>query len=75
MSFEITMVDATTETIDDADAYEMEGPLVTFFVSNGRHQKLSSFSTRVASFRTDRLARIVRVEHAPAAPAPWLEVV
>ena len=75
MSFEITMIDATTETVEGADAYEMEGPMMTFFVSNGRHQRLSSFSTRVASYRTDRVARIVRVEHAPDAPAAWLEVV
>ncbi|MFN8036673.1 MAG: hypothetical protein U0V73_12135 [Acidimicrobiia bacterium] len=75
MSFEITMVDATTETVDGADAYEMEGPMTTFFVSNGRHQRLSSFSTRVASYRTDRLTRIRRVEAPPAQPRAYLEVV
>lgn len=75
MSFEITMVDATVETIDDADAYEMEGPMTTFFVSNGRHQRLSSFSMRVASYRTDRVSRIRRLEEVPASPRAWLEVV
>jgi hypothetical protein len=75
MSFEITMVDATIETIDGADAYELEGPMTTFFLSNGRHQCLSSFSMRVASYRTDRVARIRRLEVATAGPRAWLEVV
>lgn len=69
MRFEVTMTDTTVELIDEADGYEMEGPLTTFFVSNGRHVRLSSWSERVASYRTDHVARIRRVGAAPRAEA------
>lgn len=61
MQFEVTLTDTRTETVDAVDGYEMEGPLTTFFVSNGRHTHLSSWSERIASYRTDQVARIRRV--------------
>ena len=66
MVFEIVTTDGTVERIDGADSYELEGPLTTFFMSNSRVHKLSSWSERVASFRTDRLVavRIARTESA-----------
>ena len=67
MVFEIVTIDGTVERIDGADSYELEGPLTTFFLSNSRVHRLSSWSERVASFRTDRLVavRIAPVEAAP----------
>ena len=58
MAFEIVTTDGTVERIDGADSYELEGPLTTFFVSNGRLHHLSSWSERIASFRTDRLLAV-----------------
>jgi hypothetical protein len=66
MVFEIVTIDGTVERIDGADSYELEGPLTTFFLSNSRVRRLSSWSERVASFRTDRLLA-VRIARADAA--------
>jgi hypothetical protein len=58
MVFEVVTTDGTVERIDGADSYELEGPLTTFFLSNSRVHRLSSWSERVASFRTDRLLTV-----------------
>ncbi|HEY5011659.1 MAG TPA: hypothetical protein VIK61_03010 [Acidimicrobiia bacterium] len=58
MVFEIVTIDGTIERIDGADAYELEGPLTTFFTSHSRVHRLSSWSDRVASFRTDRVLAV-----------------
>ncbi len=60
--FEIVTTEGTTETVDDADSYVLEGPLTTFFAGDGRHATLSAFSVRVASFRTDRIVSVRRCE-------------
>ena len=60
MSFEVTLVDDTVEQVDGADSYALEGPLTTFF-GNDRPRPLDSWSVKVASFRTDRIARIRRL--------------
>jgi hypothetical protein len=63
MGFEVRFVDERTTVVSGADAYEQEGPLTTFFARNGGAGRLASaFSVRVASFRTDRLLEIRRVE-------------
>ncbi|MDQ1466014.1 MAG: hypothetical protein QOH10_429 [Actinomycetota bacterium] len=69
MVFEIVSIDGTVERIDGADSYELEGPLTTFFLSNNHVHRLSSWSERVASFRTDRVlaVRIARPDAAPPA--------
>ena len=62
MSFEVLFADQTSCRVEGADSYEQEGPLTTFFSGNGRAARLgSAFSSRVASFRTDRLVEIRRV--------------
>jgi hypothetical protein len=61
MTFQITLSDSTQETIDQADAYELEGPLTTFFTSDGHTLKLSSWSTRLASFRTEQITSIKKI--------------
>lgn len=49
--FEVTLRDRTVESVGDADAYQQEGPMTTFFRTDGR-STVDSWSTRVASVRT-----------------------
>jgi hypothetical protein len=58
MVYEIVTIDGTVERVDGADAYELEGPLTTFFTTSSRVHRLSSWSERVASFRTDRVLTV-----------------
>jgi hypothetical protein len=58
MVYEIVTIDGTVERVDGADAYELEGPLTTFFTTSNRVHRLSSWSERVASFRTDRVLTV-----------------
>jgi hypothetical protein len=63
MAFEVTLLDNdnTVERVELADSYQQEGPMTTFFASEGRHTGLNSWSVKVASFRTDRVLKIRRV--------------
>jgi hypothetical protein len=61
MAFEIMLADDTVEWVDDADSYQQEGPMTTFFGTGGRPASLDSWSVKVASFRTDRILRIRRL--------------
>lgn len=67
MSFVVHFEDETTTVVDDADSYEQEGPLTTFFDRNGGGRLASAFAVRVASFRTSKIVE-VRREPAPGAP-------
>jgi len=67
MGFEVRFEDETTTQVLDADAYEQEGPLTTFFDRNGGGGLASAFALRVASFRTSRIVEIRRVDLAPVA--------
>jgi hypothetical protein len=60
MAFEVTLIDDTTERVDGADSYCLEGPLTTFF-GNDRPRPLDSWSTKVASYRTERICKIRRL--------------
>ena len=60
MTFELTHVDGRAIHIDDADTYEQEGPLTTFFSTGGR-EYTDSWSVRLASFRTGDIASIRRL--------------
>ena len=66
MTFVVHFDDDTTTIVDDADSYEQEGPLTTFFDRNGGGRLASAFTVRVASFRTSRIVE-VRRETAPHA--------
>lgn len=58
-TYDITMRDQTVEVVD-ADAYEQEGPMTTFFeVAEGRGV-VDCWSTRVASIRTADISLIRR---------------
>jgi hypothetical protein len=59
MAFEVTLIDESTELVDGADSYQLEGPLTTFY-GGDRPRPLDSWSVKVASYRTDRIARIRR---------------
>lgn len=61
MTFQITLSDQTFETITQADGYELEGPLTTFFMSDGHTMRLSSWSTRLASFKTSEIVCIKKL--------------
>jgi hypothetical protein len=61
-SYTITLKDRTTEQIDDADAYQQEGQMTTFFRTGSGRQVVDTWSTRLASFRTTEILAIRRVE-------------
>jgi hypothetical protein len=64
MAFLVHFEDDTTTLVDEADAYEQEGPLTTFFDRSGGAGRLASaFAVRVASFRTARVVEIRRFDH------------
>jgi hypothetical protein len=60
MSFVVHFEDDTTTVVDDADSYEQEGPLTTFFDRNGGGRLSSAFAVRVASFRTSKIVEVRR---------------
>ncbi len=66
--FEVTLRDRTVESVTDADAYQQEGPMTTFFRTEGR-ATVDSWSTRVASIRTADVLLIRRGDEAPALSA------
>jgi hypothetical protein len=58
MSFLVLLANDDTERIDDADAYQQEGPLTTFFRTSPGRNVVDCWSTRLASFRTADIRRI-----------------
>lgn len=63
-SYQITLKDRSTELIDDADAYQQEGQMTTFFRTGSGRQVVDTWSVRMASFRTTEIMAIRRVEGA-----------
>lgn len=63
-SYQITLADRSTEHIDDADAYQQEGQMTTFFLTGSGRSVVDTWSTRVASFRTSEIVAIRRREDA-----------
>lgn len=68
MRYLVTLTDGTTETVGPADSFQHEGPMTTFFASERHRGTLDCWSTKLASFRTERILKIVRRDEA-AAPA------
>lgn len=66
--YDVTLEDRSIERIDDADAYQQEGPLTTFFRTRDGRGVVDSWSTRLASFRTAGIVAI-RLLSAPERPA------
>ncbi len=51
-AFSVELTNDRVEQIKQADAYQQEGPLTTFFAVDSHSRGIDSWSTRVASFRT-----------------------
>lgn len=66
-TFDITLTDGSTTSVEDAHAYQQEQSMTTFFRNDGGRQCVDSWSVRVASFRTDQIAAIRRVDTADVA--------
>lgn len=62
MAFEVVLSDETVEWVEGADSFQQEGPMTTFFASDGRRGTLDCWSVKIAQFRTERIERIVRRE-------------
>jgi len=65
-SYDVTLDDRSIERIHEADAYQQEGPLTTFFRTRDGRGVVDSWSTRLASFRTAGIVAI-RLEASPPA--------
>lgn len=60
--FEVTLRDRTVESVGDADAYQQEGPMTTFFRTGDGRTTVDSWSTRVASVCTADVLLIRRAD-------------
>jgi len=61
-SFDVILSDGSVERVDDADAYQQEQSMTTFFRNDGGRQAVDCWSVRMASFRTDTIVSIRRHE-------------
>jgi len=59
--YRITLADDHHESIDEADAYQQEGPLTTFFSVDTGRRVIDCWSVRLASFKTAEIRAIHRV--------------
>ena len=64
--FELHLADGTVQQVEGADAYQQEQSMTTFFCSNAGRQTVDCWSVRMASFRTDSILWIRRLEAASA---------
>jgi len=62
-AYRVTLHDDQVELVTDADAYQQEGPMTTFFRTRGDRQVVDSWSVRVASFRTTEIRTVRREDH------------
>jgi len=60
--FAIQLSKGETITISEADTYQFEGPLTTFFSTGSGRQVIDSWSTRLASYRTADIVSIERFD-------------
>lgn len=58
--YAVTLNDQTTDFVEDADAYQQEGPLTTFFAFTNERAIIDSWSVRLASYRTADITAIRR---------------
>ncbi len=66
--FAVTLTDQTTDFVEDADAYQQEGPMTTFFALRDDRHVIDSWSVRLASYRTADISAIRRSAAAMAPP-------
>jgi len=60
-SFEVRLRDRSVEMVTGADAYQQEQSMTTFFRTSGQ-RGLDCWATRIASFRTEEILAIRRLE-------------
>jgi hypothetical protein len=65
LHYEILLADGLV-VVDGADAYAPDGQMTTFFRCRDGRDAIDVWATRIASFRTADIVRILRVE----SPAP-----
>jgi hypothetical protein len=63
--FLVRLRDGSDDVVDGADAYQQEQSMTTFFRTDGR-RTVDCWAVRVASFRTDEILTVRRLEVAPA---------
>ncbi|MCC6185099.1 MAG: hypothetical protein IT194_10610 [Microthrixaceae bacterium] len=74
VTFDVTLRDGTVQRVDGADAYEPERSMTTFFRTDGR-PTVDCWSVRMASFRTDEILAIRRLEDVEVSAEPALRIV
>lgn len=57
-SYEVRLRGGEVDTVDEADAYQQEGPLTTFFQTRPGRTVIDCWARRVASYRTADVLRI-----------------
>ena len=60
--FEVVLRDRTVEVVADADAYQQEGPMTTFFRLGAGRDVVDCWAARVASVRTAEVLLVRRAE-------------
>jgi hypothetical protein len=65
-AFSVTLSSGRTIDVTDADTYQPEGPLTTFFRTGSASPTIDVWSERVASFRTVDIVSIH--QHTPQRP-------
>jgi hypothetical protein len=58
MAFEVRLKDGEVDTIEQADSYQQEGPLTTFFQTRPGRVVIDCWARRVASYRTADIVKI-----------------
>lgn len=66
ITYHVTLADGSLEHVEDANSYQQEQQMTTFFRSDNARQAVDCWSIRIASFRTDTIVSIRRTE-APVA--------
>lgn len=61
VAFLVTLRDGNEERVEGADAYQQEQSMTTFFRTEGR-PTVDCWSVRMASFRTDHILAVRRVD-------------
>ncbi len=67
MGYTVTLRDRTAEFVDGADAFDHERVMTTFFRTNNARGAVDCWAMPLASFRTDEILMIRRVEDELAA--------
>lgn len=65
LCFEVLLTDGIVE-VEGADAYAPDGALTTFYRCRDGRDTIDSWATRVASFRTADVLRILRIDESDA---------